>query len=343
MGRVVSERNFSSHSLQSNIERLLRSVKGFQFRSLGDNRFLLHFSHPLDRTHVMEGSPWLLDNSALLFSLILQEEDPETMEKNLMTIGVKLNNIPLGYRNPSAARRLCTNLGEVLEVIPPKCETPQVYIRVRVRIDIQESLLRGVPLRVRNGTRQWISFSYERLPVYCYLCGLVGHMEKKCKLRLGDGFVDPSKSFPYGEWLKVPNPGSRHTESRPMGPTGLQHQGGLWRESSIRGLQTFGFSNVGRGEVSSSRIVGDKENEMRPFLHFGMNNGIVPHKGQGNQELRMEKRSMVKPSQTKNQKKKVVEVRDMDSARPTKRQVLGDITELITIPVEAAQQPHRSI
>lgn len=180
VGRVVSERNFSSHSLQSNIERLLRSVKGFQFRLLGDNRFLLHFSHQLDRTHVMEGSPWLLDNSALLFSLIPQEEDPETMEKNLMTIGVKLNNIPLGYHNPSAARRLCTNLGEVLEVIPPKCETPQVYIRVRVRIDIQESLLRGVPLRVRNGTRQWISFSYERLPVYCYLCGLVGHMEKKC-------------------------------------------------------------------------------------------------------------------------------------------------------------------
>lgn len=109
------------------------------------------------------------------------------------------------------------------------------------------------------------------------------------------------------------------------------------------GFADIGFSNVGRGEVSSSRIVGDKENEMRHFLHFGMNNGIVPHKGQGNQELRMEKRSMVKPSQTKNQKKKVVEVRDMDSARPTKRQVLGDITELITIPVEAAQQPHRSI
>lgn len=54
VGRVVSERNFSSHSLQSNIKRLLLSVKGFQFMSLGDNRFLLHFSHPLDRTHVMK-------------------------------------------------------------------------------------------------------------------------------------------------------------------------------------------------------------------------------------------------------------------------------------------------
>lgn len=101
-----------------------------------------------------------------------------------MTIGVKLNNIPLGYPNPSAARRLCTNLGEVLEVIPPKCETPQVYIRVRVQIDIQESLIQGVHLRVRNGTRQWIAFSYERLPVYCYVCGLVGHMEKKMQAQI---------------------------------------------------------------------------------------------------------------------------------------------------------------
>lgn len=68
VGRVVSEKTYSTHSVQSNIERLLRSVKGFQFNSLGENRFTLSFNHPLDRNHALDGCPWLLDRCAILFN-----------------------------------------------------------------------------------------------------------------------------------------------------------------------------------------------------------------------------------------------------------------------------------
>lgn len=73
VGRVVSAKTYSAHTLQSNIERLLRSVKGFQLESLGDNRFMLRFNHPLDRTHALEGCSWLLEQCAmLLFPLFPQ-------------------------------------------------------------------------------------------------------------------------------------------------------------------------------------------------------------------------------------------------------------------------------
>lgn len=84
----------------------------------------------------------------------------------------------------------------------------QTYLRVKVEVNIAEPLLRGVYLRLRDGSRKWISFVYERMLNYCYLCRLVGHLEKKCILRFQDGFVDPRKNFPYGEWLKAPVPGS---------------------------------------------------------------------------------------------------------------------------------------
>lgn len=178
VGRVVSEKSYSGHTLLSNVERLLRPVMGFQFQSFGENRFLLQFNHALDRTHAMEGSPWLLDRCAMLLSLVSQDANPETMALNLMTIVVRLMNIPLGYRNPMIARRLCASLGYVVEVIPPKGDGPQVYIRVKVQIDILEPILRGVHLRIGNGTRQWVAFVYERMPVYCYLCGVIGHLER---------------------------------------------------------------------------------------------------------------------------------------------------------------------
>lgn len=204
VGRVVSERTLSSHTLQSNIERLLRPVKGFLFQSLGENKFVLQFHHPLDRSHAMEGSPWLLDRCAMLLATIPPEANSERMEVNLMTIIVRLANIPLGYRNPTIVHRLCTNLGSVEEVYPPKGDGPPAYIRVKVQIDITEPLMRGTYLRLRNGTRQWIAFTYERMPMYCYLCGVVRHHEKKCMIHFSEGFVDLGKAFPYGEWINVP-------------------------------------------------------------------------------------------------------------------------------------------
>lgn len=69
--------------------------------------------------------------------------------------------------------------------------------------------------------------------------------------------------------------------------------------------------------------------------------GSEKSKGQGSIEMRMEERAVVKISQTKNRKKKSIELEEMEDDCPAKRQALGDVSNLITIPVEAALQPHR--
>lgn len=185
VGRVVAEKSFSGHTLKSNIGRLLHPVMGLQFPSFGDNHILLQFNHPLDRTHAMKGSPWLIDRCAMLLSKISPDANMETMPLNMMSIVVRLSNIPFGHRNPAVARSLCASLGVVDEVIPPKGDGPQSYVRVRVQINITEPIPRGVYLRIGSGSRHWVSFTYERMPVYCYLCGLGGHLERSAQPVLG--------------------------------------------------------------------------------------------------------------------------------------------------------------
>lgn len=276
----------------------------------------------------------------MLLSLIPPDANPETMELNTMTIVVRLTNIPAGHRNPSVARRLCANLGEVVEVIPTSKAGPQAFMRVRVRLNILEPFLRGVHLRLGNGMRQWIAFSYERMPVYCYLCGLVGHLEKKCTLRFGEGFVDPGISFPYGEWLKAPSPGSRFSEARSSG-TAVSLPGRLERDDTIRGAAIFGVSQHGDGEGSSGSSGRGKENSGKslPLTHNSLI--VKPQAFKGAPNDRTAERSAVKISITKNRKKKATELGVSEDGRPAKPQVLGELSELISIPVVAAQQPHR--
>lgn len=166
-------------------------MRGFHYQDLGENLFILHFNHPLDRTHAMEGCPWLLDRHALLLALIPPDVTPEAMVLTEMNIVVRLNDVPVSHRNPDMARKLCAMIGSVLEVIPPKGEYYQAYIQVKVQIDISEPIVQGMFLRMANGVSKWISFTYERLPVYCYLCGIIRHLEMKCDLRFRENIVDP--------------------------------------------------------------------------------------------------------------------------------------------------------
>lgn len=72
--------------------------------------------------------------------------ESETMNLNLMNIVVRLANIPMAFQKPDIARRLCSNLRQVMEVIPAKGDPIQPCIRVRVQVDISEPLQRGVYL-----------------------------------------------------------------------------------------------------------------------------------------------------------------------------------------------------
>lgn len=54
------------------------------------------------------------------------------------------------------------------------------YVRIRVQIDVNSAIRRGNYLRLGDGSKKWVAFTYEKMPLYCYLCGLVGHMEKRC-------------------------------------------------------------------------------------------------------------------------------------------------------------------
>ncbi|KAL0367757.1 UNVERIFIED_CONTAM: hypothetical protein Sradi_3665800 [Sesamum radiatum] len=77
-------------------------------------------------------------------------------------------------------------------------------MRLWVALDISKPLKRFLRLRTEKGEGSVVSFTYERLPNFCYLCGLLGHIDRNCERRYEDGFVEPGGDFQYGEWLCAP-------------------------------------------------------------------------------------------------------------------------------------------
>lgn len=51
-------------------------------------------------------------------------------------------------------------------------------MRLRVRIDVRKSLIKHT--RVKNKGSDWctVSFKYEKLRLFCFVCGIMGHSKQ---------------------------------------------------------------------------------------------------------------------------------------------------------------------
>jgi hypothetical protein len=73
------------------------------------------------------------------------------------------------------------------------------YMRVKVRVDVRQPLKRES--RVKNQGGEWctVNFKYEKLGVFCFVCGIIGHRENKCSIRFSmeadDGIRNWSKDL----------------------------------------------------------------------------------------------------------------------------------------------------
>ncbi|KAL0359841.1 UNVERIFIED_CONTAM: hypothetical protein Sangu_0833500 [Sesamum angustifolium] len=74
-------------------------------------------------------------------------------------------------------------------------------VQMTVTLDITKPLTRALKVRTVLGDEQLISFSYERLPNFCYLCGCLGHLGRHCDKQFEPDFKDPEHNSLFG-WLR---------------------------------------------------------------------------------------------------------------------------------------------
>lgn len=76
-------------------------------------------------------------------------------------------------------------------------------MRIKIEIDIEQPLMRGTKLMLEGEEVKWVKFKYERLPFFCYSCGLLGHRYLDCSRRLDVEQDSDSEELPYPKSLMV--------------------------------------------------------------------------------------------------------------------------------------------
>ncbi len=202
--KFFTRRVINIEAVTRTFKPLWRSDRGFSARDLGENMVLFEFEDSADLERVLLHEPWSYDKSLVAFRKLEAEDEPESIVFDRATFWVQIHNLPVIALKKDIALALGKSMGTVVRTSEADEEFGGGRImRVRVQVELSKPLCRDCKLVLANGGERWISFKYERLPNFCYWCGLLSHREKDCKFWLNNQETLSREDQGYGTWLRA--------------------------------------------------------------------------------------------------------------------------------------------
>ncbi|KAH9679913.1 CCHC-type domain-containing protein [Citrus sinensis] len=221
VGRFLTDKVINFVAMKNTMASLWRPGKGVCIKDLSPTLFLFQFFHEIDINRVLETGPWTFDQHILLVKRLEEDEQPQNIPLFTTSFWIQIYNLPIGFMS----EKILKDIGNYIGVFLASDENNLMgvwrnYMRIRVSMDVRKPLKRRMKLKKAGGDWIWVDFKYERLNIFCFTCGLLGHTAQQCpKL-----YESPkSEIVPvYGHWLKAPtrrtvmNSGERWLRQGPL-------------------------------------------------------------------------------------------------------------------------------
>ena len=202
--KFYTRRVINVEAIARTFKPLWQTRKSFSIQDVGDNMALIEFEEAADLERVLLGEPWSYNKYLIAFHRLSNEIAVEDLPFHQVDFWVQLHNLPV----LNMKRRVAIAMGGYIgEVLPTPIQEEEAgngkYMKVRVRVDITKPLCRGRKIGLGNGTEGWVSFQYERLPNFCYWCGIPTHGDRDCEEWLRTPVHLREKPMEYGIWLRA--------------------------------------------------------------------------------------------------------------------------------------------
>ncbi|KAI4972100.1 hypothetical protein ZWY2020_003025 [Hordeum vulgare] len=186
LARVNTNRIYSQYWFYRNMKAAWDLAHDVKIRPLEENLYTMQFLCLGDWERVMAEGPWTHKGKAVVLAHYDGFTKPSTIALDKIDIWIQIHGLPDGFY--PMIKALSSTAGEYISAEPKSPDFEGNFFRVRAKIDVTEPLKNDASLVIRK-KREIFRVKYERLPDWCAVCGMLGHMFKEC----GDGIHDPKK------------------------------------------------------------------------------------------------------------------------------------------------------
>jgi hypothetical protein len=183
IGRFLCDRAIHFNSMKVRMADLWKPIKGVTIKAALAGRFLFHFNHPLDMEAVLNGGPWTFDNNMLILERAHLGMQIEHIPLHHVNMWVQVHDLPMGFMREIVGVKLANYIGVFVEYDKNNNSSFwRQHMRIRVQIDVRKPLKINHKVKDKAGAWCTVKFKYEKLGVFCFVCGIMGHTENKCEI-----------------------------------------------------------------------------------------------------------------------------------------------------------------
>ncbi|KAF3949714.1 hypothetical protein CMV_024449 [Castanea mollissima] len=202
--KLQTNREFNKEAFKSTIQQLWRGSQRVTIKDVGNNIFLAIFGTEEHMNDILDRSPWSFEKKLVMVKRFTNDPSPENVSFQRSPFWIRVFNIPIKSMNATVERYTANEIGVPLLVDAPKSGLAWgPFLCIRVDIDITKPLMRGKMLQVEGMEEGWVHFKYERLPIYCYRCGILGHQEREHNKAKRGCITIEEDNFQFGPWLRI--------------------------------------------------------------------------------------------------------------------------------------------
>ncbi|XP_039141982.1 uncharacterized protein LOC120279183 [Dioscorea cayenensis subsp. rotundata] len=150
--------------------------------------------------HLLCDGPWSINGIILQLSPWEPFFEPAFAKLSTAAVWVQLHNLPVEFWDGNSLEMVTAHLGNLLKIDELTASLSRSkFARVCLEIDLAKPLNRGFWIGDESH-RVFVVVLYERLPTFCYSCGVIGHGSKNCShsTTTGDLWCPSTPSFRRG-------------------------------------------------------------------------------------------------------------------------------------------------
>lgn len=144
----------------------------------------------------MEGRPWLFQKQLILFECILGLMDRKHIHQVHSPFWMKINMCTLECDKQDLLHAIGTSFRGALN-----SEIKDDHCCLKVNVDIQNLLRRGIFVDTNVSNQTWVPFKYENLQGFYFKCGRMGHVHMDCVFSFTSNNQSVDGDFPYSAVL----------------------------------------------------------------------------------------------------------------------------------------------
>ncbi|XP_058751474.1 uncharacterized protein LOC131624535 [Vicia villosa] len=205
-GKLWTDSSFNVRAFKSTMISAWKLKNQVETQDLGKNLFLFKFATKRDLDFVIKNGPWSFDRLLLVLNRISGEEKPSDINMHFASFWVRIYELPLKLRSEAMAKKIGSTLGNFEEMdLREVCRNGR-FLRIKVILDLKLPLKGETVIKFKEKNLR-VHFKYERLPIFCFVCGRLGHQMKDCEAveDLSEEGCEEleEKDLSYGQWLRA--------------------------------------------------------------------------------------------------------------------------------------------